>query len=284
MARTQAGLPLAVDRAVTLLGVTIPVAAVVVAAILTWNRLTTWADLAIFAAMYFPTSLGLTVGFHRMLAHRAFEAQPVARFVLLALGCMAGTGDPVRWAAIHLEHHARSDREGDPHSPRDGFFHAHIGWVFPPSFDDKPEVYARAAVDDPMVRFFRRTYWAWTLLSVAIPTVLGGWTGALWGVGVRLFFTLHVGFSVNSICHTFGRATYHTGDRSRNEWVLGVLALGEGWHNNHHAFPRSAFHGLQWWQIDVSGYLIRALERLGLAREVHRVTPQLRQARQITSQ
>jgi stearoyl-CoA desaturase (delta-9 desaturase) len=156
-----------------------------------------------------------------------------------------------------------------------------MGW-FLPGFNDKPEMYARGIVDDPMVRFFRRTYWGWTLLSVGIPFALGGWTGLLWGAGVRLFFTLHVTFSVNSICHTFGRAEYETGDRSRNEWLLGVLALGEGWHNNHHAFPRSAFHGLRWWQIDLSGYLIAALERLGLARDVHRVTPQLLQARRAT--
>jgi stearoyl-CoA desaturase (delta-9 desaturase) len=281
VARTQAGLPVAVDRVVTLLGVTVPVVAVVIAADMTWNRLTTWGDLGIFALMYLPTSFGMTVGFHRMLTHRSFQAQPVVRFVLLALGCMAGVGDPVRWAAIHLEHHARSDRDGDPHSPLNGFFHAHMGW-FLPGFNDKPEMYARTIVDDPMVRFFRRSYWGWTLLSVGIPFALGGWTGLLWGAGVRLFFTLHVAFSVNSICHTFGRAEFVTEDRSRNEWLLGLLALGEGWHNNHHAFPRSAFHGLRWWQIDFSGYLIRTLEGLGLAREVHRVTPQLIRARRAT--
>jgi stearoyl-CoA desaturase (delta-9 desaturase) len=104
----------------------------------------------------------------------------------------------------------------------------------------------------------------------------------LWGLGVRLFFTLHMGFSVNSICHTFGRRDFETGDRSRNQWLFGFIALGEGWHNNHHAFPRSAFHGLRWWQVDVSGYLIRALESLRLASNVHRVTPALLQARRIT--
>jgi len=281
VARTQAGLPVIVDRIWTLLGVIVPFIAVIIAAIMTWNRLTTWADLAICAGMYFPTALGLTVGFHRMLAHRAFEAHPVVRFILLALGCMAGTGDPVRWSAIHLEHHARSDREGDPHSPLNGLWHAHIGW-FLPGFNDKPETYARGIADDPMCQFFRRTYWIWILISVSIPFFIGGWTGLLWGTFVRFFFTLHVGSSVNSICHTFGRADYETGDRSRNEWVFGVFALGEGWHNNHHAFPRSAFHGLKWWQIDVSGYLIRTLEWLRLARNVHRVTPQLLDSRRTT--
>jgi stearoyl-CoA desaturase (delta-9 desaturase) len=258
----------------------VPVVAVVVAAIMTWNHLTTWRDIAIFAGMYFTTSFGVTVGFHRMTAHRAFEAQPVVRFILLALGCMAGMADPVRWSAIHLQHHARSDREGDPHSPLDGLFHAHMGW-FLPGFDEDVDTYGRGLRDDRMAQFFRRTYWGWAILAVAIPYALGGGTGVLWGTGVRLFFTLHMTFSVNSICHTFGRRDYATTDRSRNQWVLGFLALGEGWHNNHHAFPRSAFHGLRWWQVDLSAYLIRALEALGLARNVHRVTPALLRAKRI---
>lgn len=277
----RAGLPIALDQIVTLLGVTVPVIAVVIAAIMTWNRLTTWRDVAIFAGMYLSTSFGVTVGYHRMTAHRAFEAYPAVRFVLLALGCMAGMSDPIRWSAIHLQHHARSDREGDPHSPLDGLFHAHMGW-FMPGFDEDANTYARPIRDDPMARFFRHTYYGWAILSVITPFLLGGWTGMLWGAGVRLFFTLHMTFSVNSICHTFGRRDFDTTDRSRNQWMLGLLALGEGWHNNHHAFPRSAFHGLRWWQVDFSAYLIRALERIGLAWNVHRVTPALMRARRIT--
>jgi len=156
-----------------------------------------------------------------------------------------------------------------------------MGW-FLPGFDEDVDTYARGLKTDRMAQFFRRTYWGWTLLAVAIPFLLGGWTGLLWGLGVRLFFTLHMTFSVNSICHTFGRRDFETTDRSRNQWVLGFVALGEGWHNNHHAFPRSAFHGLRWWQIDFSGYLIRGLEALGLARHVHRVTPNLLRAKRIT--
>jgi stearoyl-CoA desaturase (delta-9 desaturase) len=134
-----------------------------------------------------------------------------------------------------------------------------------------------------MTRFFQRTFWIWVALSFAIPFALGGWTGLLWGGWVRVFLSHHITFSVNSICHTFGRSPYDTGDRSRNQWLVGLLAFGEGWHNNHHAFPRSAFHGLRWWQIDLSAYLIVALERLGLVWNVHRVAPAAREARRARS-
>jgi stearoyl-CoA desaturase (delta-9 desaturase) len=268
------------DRTAIVLGVLVPPSSVVIAAILTWNRLTTWRDLAIFAGMFVATSLGITIGFHRMLTHRSFQAHPVPKFILLALGTMAGMTDPVRWTAIHLQHHAKSDREGDPHSPLNGLFHAHMGWWIP-GFDADQDTYARRAREDPMVRFFQRTFWGWMALTFLIPFLLGGWTGMLWGTGVRAFFAMHLNFSVNSICHTFGRVDFATNDRSRNHWLLGLLAFGEGWHNNHHAFPRSARHGLLWWQIDISGYLILGLEKLGLARDVHRVSPQLLDARRL---
>src|SRR4029079_4913474 len=163
-----------------------------------------------------------------------------------------------------------------------GLFHAHMGW-FLPGFDEDVDTYGRGLRDDPMAQFLRRTYWGWALFSATLPFLLGGWTGLLWGLGVRLFFTLHMTFSVNSICHTFGRRDYDTTDRSRNQWVLGLLGLGEGWHNNHHAFPRSAFHGLRWWQIDLSGYLIWLLERLCLATDVYRVPATLLARRAIPS-
>jgi stearoyl-CoA desaturase (Delta-9 desaturase) len=268
------------DVTANLLGVTLPFAAVVVAVVLTWEHLTTWRDIAMLAVVYLPTSLGLTVGYHRMLTHRSFTAPAAVRFVLLALGCMSGTTDPLRWAAIHVQHHARADREGDPHSPLDGLFHAHIGW-FVLGFDPDPHRFVPWLVHDPLIRFFQRTSWYWTALGFAVPFALGGWSGLLWGGGVRMFLTIHMAFSVNSVCHTFGHVAFRTGDRSRNQWFMGIAALGEGWHNNHHAFPRSAFHGLRWWQIDVSGCVIAALERCGLATDVHRVSPQSMQARRM---
>jgi stearoyl-CoA desaturase (delta-9 desaturase) len=153
-----------------------------------------------------------------------------------------------------------------------------MGW-FLAGFQDDPQTYGTWLHKDPLVRFFQRTFWWWVALGFAIPFALGGWTGVLWGGWVRVFLSHHITFSVNSICHTFGRAPFETGDRSRNQWLVGLLAFGEGWHNNHHAFPRSAFHGLRWWQIDISGYLILALERLGLAWNVYRVAPALQAAR-----
>jgi stearoyl-CoA desaturase (delta-9 desaturase) len=268
------------NQASTLIGVLLPLLAVILAAVMTWERLTTWRDIAILAVMYMLAGLGITVGFHRMLTHRSFEAHPAARCVLLALGSMAGLSGPIRWAAIHIQHHAHSDEDGDPHTPLKGLFHAHMGW-FIAGFEDDPQTYGSWLQNDPLVRFFERTFWYWTALGFIIPYLLGGWTGVLWGGWVRVFLAHHVTFSVNSICHTFGQAPFETGDRSRNQWLVSLLAFGEGWHNNHHAFPRSAFHGLRWWQIDLSAYLIVVLERLGLAWNVYRVAPAAQEARRV---
>jgi stearoyl-CoA desaturase (Delta-9 desaturase) len=268
------------NQASTLIGVVLPLVAVIAAAIMTWERLTTWRDIAILAVMYMLAGLGITVGFHRMLTHRSFEAPPAARCVLLAFGSMAGLSGPIRWASIHIQHHAHSDDDGDPHTPLKGLFHAHMGW-FLAGFEDDPQTYGSWLQNDPLVRFFERTFWYWTALGFVIPYLLGGWTGVLWGGWVRVFLAHHVTFSVNSICHTFGQAPFETSDCSRNQWLVGLLAFGEGWHNNHHAFPRSAFHGLRWWQIDLSAYLIVALERIGLAWNVYRVAPAAQEARRV---
>jgi stearoyl-CoA desaturase (delta-9 desaturase) len=268
------------NQASTLIGVVLPLLAVILAAVMTWERLTTWRDIAILAVMYMLAGLGITVGFHRMLTHRSFEAHPAAHCVLLALGSMAGLSGPIRWASIHIQHHAHSDDDSDPHTPLKGLFHAHMGW-FLVGFADDPQTYGSWLHNDPLVRFFERTFWYWIALGFVLPYLLGGWTGVLWGGWVRVFLAHHVTFSVNSICHTFGQAPFETGDRSRNQWLVGLLAFGEGWHNNHHAFPRSAFHGLRWWQVDLSAYLIVALERIGLAWNVYRVAPAAQEARRV---
>ena len=257
--------------------VIVPLLTTVLALGLLWKRAVHWSDLALLATMYTLVALGVTVGFHRMLTHRSFQPHPVVKLVLLILGSMAFEGPALAWAATHIKHHAQADREGDPHSPVDGFFHAHIGWLFAETPD--PQVYCRHLLKDPTVVFVSRTFWLWSMLSLLIPFAIGGWTGLLWGGLVRMFLTHHVTWSVNSVCHTFGKREFETNDRSHNEWIVGLLAFGEGWHNNHHAFPRSAFHGLHWWQFDLSGYLIWTLERLGLAREVYRISPALRARR-----
>ena len=253
--------------------VLVPLLATVLAISLLWERAVHWPDLVLLATMYALTILGIGVGFHRMLTHRSFRAHPVVSFVLLVLGSMSVEGPALEWAATHIKHHAHADREGDPHSPLEGFFHAHIGWLFAGKADSN--VYCRHLVKEPLVVFVSRTFLLWVALGLIIPFVLGGWSGLLWGGLVRIFLAHHVTWSVNSICHTFGKREFETGDQSRNEWIVGLLSFGEGWHNNHHAFPRSAFHGLHWWQVDCSGYIIWTLERVGLIRDVYRVSPAL---------
>ena len=259
-------------KAIMLLVVVVPFLATVLAIYLLWARAVNWPDLALLATLYSLIALGVTIGYHRMLTHRSFRPHPVVKLVLLVLGSMSLEGSALSWAATHIKHHAHSDREGDPHSPIEGFFHAHMGWLFRDSMAD-PNMYCRNLVKDPIVVFVSRTFLLWVALSLVIPFLIGGWTGLLWGGLVRIFLTHHVTWSVNSVCHTFGKREFETNDRSHNEWLVGLLGFGEGWHNNHHAFPRSAFHGLHWWQFDLSGYIIWTLERLGLAREVYRVSP-----------
>src|SRR6516164_3376814 len=231
-----------------------------------------FSDLALLAAMYVMTGFGLTIGFHRLLTHRSFQTYPAVKIILLILGSMGVAGPPIAWAAAHIKHHSRPDLEGDPHSPMEGIFHAHVGWLFKNRFPDA-EIYCPHLLADSSAVFVNRTFLLWVALSFAIPFMIGGWTGLLWGGIVRVFISHHTMFCVNSVCHAFGSREFETNDCSRNQWIVGLLALGEGWHNNHHAFPRSAFHGFHWWQIDLSGYVIWALERLGLIYDVYRVSP-----------
>jgi stearoyl-CoA desaturase (delta-9 desaturase) len=258
--------------------VVVPLIGTICAIWLLWQRLVTWRDLGILAGMYFFSAIGITIGFHRMLTHRSFTTPPALRFLFLALGSMALQGPPLDWASIHIKHHATTDTEDDPHSPVAGFVHAHIGWMLTGK-DAEPMVYGKWLLNDPLVMAVSKTFFVWAALGFVIPYILGGWTGVLWGGLVRVFLLNHVTWSVNSVCHTFGTRMFDTTDRSKNNWLVGLLAFGEGWHNNHHAFPRSAFHGLRWWQVDISAYIIRGLERLGLAQQVWRIPTERLEAR-----
>jgi stearoyl-CoA desaturase (Delta-9 desaturase) len=266
---------LTIKKIVMLVVVVLPFLATLFAIALLWQRAVNWTDIALLIAFNVIAGLGVTIGYHRMLTHRSFRPNPVVKFIFLAFGSMAVEGPALQWAATHIKHHAHSDREGDPHSPVEGFWHAHLGWMFIRTAAD-PNVYCRNLVRDAMVVFMSSTFFLWVILSLVIPFAIGGWTGLLWGGLVRIFFTHHITWSVNSVCHTFGKREFETRDRSRNEWIVGLLGFGEGWHNNHHAFPRSAFHGLHWWQFDLSGYVIWTLERVGLVRDVYRVSPAMR--------
>jgi len=266
------------ERVFLLALVITPLAGTIFAIWLLWQRLVNWNDVAILGGMYFFTALGITIGYHRMLTHRSFETHPLVRFFFLMLGSMALEGPALDWASIHIKHHANTDEEDDPHSPLHGFFHAHMGW-FLTVYHAEPETYGKWLLKDRLVVFMSKTFLLWGALGLVIPYLLGGWQGLLWGGLVRVFLTHHVTWSVNSVCHTFGRRMFETNDQSKNQWLVGLLAFGEGWHNNHHAFPRSAFHGMRWWQFDLSAYVIRLLEWAGLASNVCRIPVENMQAR-----
>ena len=259
-------------KTVVLLVVLGPLFATSIAVQQLWDRGVSGRDVALLVGLYIPIALGVTAGFHRMLTHRSFSAHPVVRLTLLVLGSMAVEGAPIGWTANHLKHHALADQPGDPHSPMEGLAHAHLGWLFEATQAD-PAVYCRHLLKDRLVGFVDRYFLLWVALSLLVPFAIGGWSGLLWGGLVRIFLVHHVTWSVNSVCHTFGSRAFATPDRSRNQWMVGLLGMGEGWHNNHHAFPRSARHGLDRWQVDVSAWLIATLEYLGLVGDVQRIAP-----------
>ncbi len=264
----------AVQKIRGLIIVVLPLVGFAVAVVLLWNRYVFATDLLLLAAMYTVTVLGIGIGYHRMLTHNGFKAPSWLRGLILICGCMAWEGAPIMWTSTHIKHHAHSDEDDDPHSPLHGFWHAHCGWIFSKKSFPDARVYAPQLLQDRVAVFVDRFAWLWMGLALLIPFAIGGWTGLLWGGVVRIFLTTHVTWSVNSICHTFGHRAFETTDESRNEWVIGMLAFGEGWHNNHHAFPANAFHGMRWWQFDLSGLLIRGMEAVGLVWDVQRVQPE----------
>jgi stearoyl-CoA desaturase (delta-9 desaturase) len=281
-------------RTLTGLATGVPVLALGVAVWQAWDGLLRPSDLIVFSIVYVLTGLGVTVGFHRLLTHRSFKAGRLVRGILAALGSAAIEGPPIAWVADHRKHHAFSDRPGDPHSPHvdhgvgwagalRGLLHAHVGWLFRHDQRGARARYAPDLLADPTIRYVDRTVVLWALAGLAVPFGLGvaiggsvraGLTGLLWGGAVRLFVLHHVTFSINSICHVFGRRRFRTSDESRNVFWLALPSFGESWHNNHHAFPTSACHGLGRWQLDPSALVIRGLEACGLAWDVVHVSPE----------
>jgi len=241
----------------------------------------------LFLVSYLLTGFGVTVGYHRLFTHRSFKPVRWLELSLAVLGSMAMEGPVIRWVAEHRRHHQYSDKEGDPHSPHSlgeglvgllkGFVYAHLGWFFD-ARRSSTRKYASDLYGDRYLRKIDSLYPLWVLLSVVIPGIVAYAfhptqtaliAGFLWGGLARIFFVQHVTWSVNSACHLFGSQDFATDDQSRNNWVFGILALGEGWHNGHHAFPSSAQHGLLAWQLDLSYITIRILESVGLVRGVH---------------
>jgi stearoyl-CoA desaturase (delta-9 desaturase) len=263
-----------------------------------WSDLLRWSDVAVFLIMYVLTGLGVTVGFHRHLTHRSFKTSRPVRGLLAILGSVAIEGPVISWVADHRKHHTYSDQEGDPHSPHvghggglrgalKGLGHAHVGWLFIHTHRGARKRYARDLIEDPVISFVDRTFLVWVfagfLAAFGLGYAIGGTldaalTGLLWGAGVRMLVVHHVTYSINSLCHFFGRQRFPTDDESRNLFWLALPTFGESWHNNHHAFPTSAEHGMRRWEIDPSALVIRGLEKLGLVWDVVRIDPE-RQAR-----
>jgi stearoyl-CoA desaturase (delta-9 desaturase) len=296
MSRTQ--------RIVNVIAVIVPFVAFLAAIALLWNKVVGWHDLALMLAFYVVTCLGVTVGYHRHLTHRAFATSRPMSYALAILGSMAVEGPVISWVADHRKHHAHTDREGDPHSPHThdhqglfgairGLWHAHVGWLWSETGRADATRYARDLVEDRGMRIINRSFFVWAALGFAVAagvgwaitgTVRGALIAALWGGLVRVFLLHHVTWSINSICHFFGRRRFATDDESRNVFWLALPSMGEAWHHNHHAFPRSAFHGLRRREVDPSGLVIAALERLGLVWDVVRIAPERQAARALPPQ
>jgi stearoyl-CoA desaturase (delta-9 desaturase) len=279
--------------AINLTGIIFPLVGLATAITLLWDRMVGFTELGILAVGYLMTGVGVTVGFHRLFTHRSFQTFRVVRYTFAVLGEMAVEGDVLAWAADHRKHHRFSDRQGDPHSPHVGFgdgaaeelrglWHAHTGWLFSAAGRADREKYAKDLVADRGLRLIARLFLPVVIASLVLPA-LAGWlliggvygfvAGLVWGGAVRILLLHHVTFSINSICHFWGRRRFASSDESRNVWWLSWVSFGESWHNNHHAFPTSAFHGLRPREVDPGGWVILLLERLGLAWHVVRIAP-----------
>ena len=291
-------------KIVNLIGVPLPPIGLLVAIALLWNRAIGPLELGLMVGFYILTALGVTLGYHRLFTHRSFEAPRAFRAGVAALGSMAVQGSVITWVADHRKHHAFTDLDGDPHSPHlsgpgfsgaiKGLWHAHMGWLFDSVGTADRKRFAGDLVRDRTMRTMDKLFWVWVVLGFAIPFAIG-WivgggvgtalTALLWGGFVRVFLLHHVTWSINSICHFFGRRRFEVEDESRNVFWLAPLSMGESWHHNHHAFPTSAFHGLRFWErlADPTGLVIALLEKLGVARNVVRVSPERQRAKALAT-
>jgi stearoyl-CoA desaturase (Delta-9 desaturase) len=283
------------DRFATGTVTVVPFLALFVVAWQAWGGWLHWSDVAVFFITYIPCGLGVTVGFHRLFTHRSFKAKPWVRRMFAIFGSAAIEGPIISWVADHRKHHAFSDKPGDPHSPHAhdgvlrGLFHAHVGWLFIHTERANRTRYAPDLMKDPIIAWVDKTFVVWVVAGLAFPFALG-WliggsidtalTGLLWGGAVRMLVLHHVTYSINSLCHFFGRKRFDVDDESRNLAWLAPFSFGESWHHNHHAFPTSAHHGLRWYELDISSLVIRGMKRLGWVYEVIEISPE-RQAKKL---
>jgi stearoyl-CoA desaturase (delta-9 desaturase) len=284
------------ERIANMIGVVVPFLGLIAAIVLLWNSWVDGIDLAIMVATYLLYGFGITIGYHRLLTHRAFATYKPVEYGFAVLGSMGLQGSVLDWVADHRKHHAHTDQEGDPHSPHvghgeglSGLWHAHTGWLFETHGQADWKKYAKELYEDPGMRAINRRFPLLALLSLLVPTTLGfvlhGFTpegalrGLIWGGLVRAFFLHHITWSINSVCHYFGRRRFAVEDHSTNVAWLALPSLGEAWHHNHHAFPRSANHGLRRREIDLSGLIIGGMQRVGLAWNVVRISPERQAAK-----
>ncbi|MDJ1185637.1 acyl-CoA desaturase [Roseofilum casamattae] len=257
-------------------------------AVIWWEKTIIPFDIAILVGMYILTIWGVSVGYHRLFSHKAFKTGPVMRALIGIAASISTQGPIISWVSHHRQHHIYSDQPGDVHSPHlhgedlwgriQGFWHSHFGWMIGASWTE-PLPYTNDLKNDPVIQAVDRFHLLWILLSLALPAAIGGavfgsWDGALrgliWGGAIRIMLSFQGTISVNSICHLFGNRPFATTDLSRNNGLIAFLTLGEGWHNNHHAFPYSAQFGIHWWQYDFAWWTIVLMERLGLVWDVKR--------------
>ncbi|MGW2786104.1 acyl-CoA desaturase [Streptomyces populi] len=274
------------EQITLLLFIAVPFLALLAAVPLAWGWGLSWLDVGLLVFFYYLGCHGVTIGYHRYFTHGSFKAKRPLRIAIAIAGSMAVEGPLVRWVADHRKHHRFSDAEGDPHSPwrygetvpalMKGLWWAHIGWMFDEERTSQ-EKYAPDLVRDPVIRAISRQFILWTVLSLALPALIGGlvtmswwgaFTGFFWGSLVRVALLHHVTWSINSICHAVGKRPFRSRDRSGNVWWLAVLSCGESWHNLHHSDPTSARHGVDRGQLDSSARIIRWFEQLGWAYDV----------------
>lgn len=280
-----------------------PFAALIFAIWMAWGRGVYALDVGQLVFWHVLTGLGVTVGFHRLFTHASFKTVWPVKAGLGILGSMTVQGNLFKWCAVHMKHHSHSDKEDDPHSPHaygkgfwavwKGFWHSHVGWLFShemPVSEEKRLI--ERLRKDPLLVWIDRLFLLWVILGLLIPALIGGliigtWEGAfrgfLWGGLIRIGTVHHITWSVNSVCHIWGRQDFRTRDESRNNWLFGLLGMGEGFHNNHHAFPSSPRHGLFWWQVDLSYWIIKILICLRLAKNPKPPTAKQLEGRRLSS-
>ncbi len=242
----------------------------------------TWQALAVCVLLHwFTCSIGICLGYHRYLSHRSFKLKQPSEFLVLLCGVLSGEGSPLRWSATHRLHHARSDKEGDPHSPLDGKWWSHLLWLMPFRYQKEADALYEKFIPElrqrPVLRLFERTYGLWLIGSAVALYAIGGLPFLLWGLCVRMTIAYHSTWFVNSATHLWGYRNYQTRDESRNLWWVALLSYGEGWHNNHHAFPRVAPAGHRWWEIDMTWWSIKLLRLFGQATDVCDAIPDRQQ-------